>query len=123
MIVAPSPAVGRTPQLPASAATRLEPVRRSESRRGVWPTAWRSIGHACFTVALAYWCSRATSPRQIGLERRSLVDTERERELNDVLAGMRSEFANMPEEQLMQDVADIIEYDRQEERRRASAVA
>jgi hypothetical protein len=49
------------------------------------------------------------------------LDAERDRELDAALARMRAAFADVPEEQLMQDVADIIERDRQERRRKGSA--
>jgi hypothetical protein len=49
------------------------------------------------------------------------MDAEREKELDAALARMRAAFADLPEEQLMQDVAEIIERDRQEQRQKASA--
>lgn len=49
------------------------------------------------------------------------MDAERENELDQALARMRAAFADVPEEQLLQDVAEIIEHDREEQRQQASA--
>lgn len=49
------------------------------------------------------------------------MDAEREKQVDEALARMRAAFADVPEEQLMQDVAEIIERDRQEQRPNDSA--
>jgi hypothetical protein len=53
------------------------------------------------------------------LERLNQMDDQREKEFDKLLARMRAAFADVPEEQLMQDVAEIIERDRQEQRKKA----
>ena len=53
------------------------------------------------------------------LERLNQMDPEREKEFDKLLDRMRAAFADVPEEQLMQDVAQIIERDREEQRRKA----
>jgi hypothetical protein len=58
---------------------------------------------------------------QMNLERLTEMDAEREREFDEALARMRAAFADVPEEQLMQDVVEIIERDRQEQRQKASS--
>jgi hypothetical protein len=47
------------------------------------------------------------------------MDSERERELDEALARMRAAFVDIPEEQILEDVAAIIERDREEQRRKA----
>jgi hypothetical protein len=46
------------------------------------------------------------------------MDLEREKEFDALLDRMRAAFADVPEDQLMQDVAEIIEHDRQEQRKK-----
>ena len=48
------------------------------------------------------------------------MDAEQDRRLDEALARMRAAFADVPEEQLIEDVVEIIERDRQEQRRKAS---
>jgi hypothetical protein len=47
------------------------------------------------------------------------MDAEREKELDEALARMRAAFADIPEEQLLEDVAEIVERDRHERRKKA----
>jgi hypothetical protein len=53
------------------------------------------------------------------LEQINEMEAEREQEFDKLLARMRAAFADVPEEQLMEDVAEIIERDRQEQRQKA----
>jgi hypothetical protein len=53
-------------------------------------------------------------------ERFDRMDAEQDRQLDEALARMRTAFADVPEEQLLQDVVEIIERDRQERRQKAS---
>ena len=48
------------------------------------------------------------------------MDAEQNERLDEALARMRGAFADVPEEQLMEDVLEIIERDRQEQRRKAA---
>ena len=54
------------------------------------------------------------------LERLMSMDAEQDRRLDGALARMRAAFADVPDEQLIQDVVEIIERDRQEQRQKAS---
>ena len=47
------------------------------------------------------------------------MDAEQERALREALERMRAAFADVPEEQLLEDIVEIIERDRQEQRRKA----
>jgi hypothetical protein len=47
------------------------------------------------------------------------MDIERDREFDALLARARAAFADVPEEQLIEDVVAIIERDRQEQRAKA----
>jgi hypothetical protein len=49
------------------------------------------------------------------------MESERERELDEALARMRAAFADVPEEQILEDVAAIVERDRDEQRRKSGA--
>ena len=51
------------------------------------------------------------------------MDAEREKELDEALARMRAAFADVSEEQLLEDVAEIVERDRQERQEKASTPA
>lgn len=44
------------------------------------------------------------------------MDNERERELDEALARMRAAFADVSEEQILEDVAQIVERDREKQR-------
>lgn len=50
------------------------------------------------------------------LEWVSPVDAEREKQLDEALARMRAAFADLSEEQILDDVAQIVERDRKERR-------
>lgn len=47
------------------------------------------------------------------------MDSEREQQLEEALCRMRAAFADVPEEQILEDVAQIVERDREEQRRKA----
>ena len=47
------------------------------------------------------------------------MDRDRKQELGEALARMRAAFADVPEEQLIEDVLQIVERDREEQRRKA----
>jgi len=49
------------------------------------------------------------------------MDAERERRLDEALDRMRAAFADVPEEQILEDVAQIVERDREERRRKAGS--
>jgi len=49
------------------------------------------------------------------------MDAEQENEFHEALARMRAAFADVPEEQLMQDVLDIIDQMREARRRETAA--
>lgn len=51
----------------------------------------------------------------------SPMDAERERRLDEALDRMRAAFADVPEEQILEDVAQIVERDREERRRKAGS--
>ena len=53
------------------------------------------------------------------LERLSHMNEQREKELDEALARMRAAFADVPEEQILEDVARIVERDREEQRKKA----
>jgi hypothetical protein len=48
------------------------------------------------------------------------MDPERERQLDEALARMRAAFADVPEEQLIEEVARIVERDRELRREKAA---
>lgn len=47
------------------------------------------------------------------------METEREKQLDEALSRMRAAFADVPEEQILEDVAQIVERDREEQRSKA----
>jgi len=47
------------------------------------------------------------------------MDAQHEKELDEALARMRAAFADVPEEQILEDVARIVEQDREEQRKKA----
>jgi len=47
------------------------------------------------------------------------MEAEREKQFDELLARMRAAFADVSEDQLMEDIAEIIERDRQEQRQKA----
>ena len=49
------------------------------------------------------------------------MDPERERALDEALARMRAAFADVPDDQILEDVAQIVERDREEQRRKAGS--
>ena len=51
------------------------------------------------------------------------MDASREQELDEALARMRAALGDVPEEQLLEDVAEIVERNRQARRERASTPA
>lgn len=51
------------------------------------------------------------------------MDAQRENELDEALARMRAAFADVSEEQLLEEVAAIVERDRQARREKASTPA
>jgi hypothetical protein len=51
------------------------------------------------------------------------MDADREKQLDEALARMRAAFADVPEEQLIEDVARIVERDRELRREKASKPA
>jgi hypothetical protein len=48
------------------------------------------------------------------------MDARREQELDEALTRMRAALSDVPEEQLLEDVAEIVERDRQARREKAS---
>jgi hypothetical protein len=48
------------------------------------------------------------------------MDAERDKELDELFERMRAAFADVPEERLMEDVAEIIERNRQEQRKKTN---
>jgi hypothetical protein len=68
-----------------------------------------------------YTWSRAAIISPEGLERLNRMDAQREKEFDALLARTRAAFADVPEEQLMEDVVAIIERDRKEQRKEADA--
>lgn len=49
------------------------------------------------------------------------MDAEREKQLDEALGRMRAAFADVPEEQILDEVAQIVERDREEQRRNAGS--
>ena len=49
------------------------------------------------------------------------MDAVREKQLDEALARMRAAFADIPEEQILEDVAQIVERDREEQRTKAGS--
>lgn len=47
------------------------------------------------------------------------MDVKQEQKLREALERMRAAFADVPEERLLEDIVEIIERDRQEQRRKA----
>ena len=51
------------------------------------------------------------------------MDPDRKRALDAALARMRAAFADVPEDQILEDVAQIVEHDRKEQRAKADLPA
>ena len=49
------------------------------------------------------------------------MDAERKQQLDEALARMRAAFADLSEDEILEDVAQIVERDREEQRRKAGS--
>ena len=56
-----------------------------------------------------------------GRRRQRHMDVERQKQLDEALTRMRAAFADVPEEQLIEDVAEIVRQNRELRREQASA--